>query len=412
MIETPTSPNTPTAKPGTPTMPGGFMSFLKQLGQRDLSQLPVLAALAAIAIYFNFFLGPDLNGIFLGSRNLSNLSLEMVTMGTISLAAVIVLLLGEIDLSLAAVAGFSGAIMVTLSVNHHFSAPAAILAALVAGLVIGTVNGLLVAVIRVPSFIVTLAALIFYSGFLEHILLPQTTIRLTDPGLTDIASNYLSPTFSIGLPILAVVLYAVFTIGGRLMRQRRGLEVPSIVDPLVRIGALALLAIVVISVYTNYLGIPISLTILFVLVVIFWVVLRFTTFGRHVYATGGNIEAARRAGINVVMVRVSVFALASMLAAIAGMLEASRQISASAQVDPVLLLDAIAAAVIGGVSLFGGRGSPWAVFLGGLVIQGLLTGLTLRGESSDIQQMIEGGALILAIILDALIRRRNAVSGR
>ncbi|HKD73994.1 MAG TPA: inner-membrane translocator, partial [Ktedonobacterales bacterium] len=148
------------------------------------------------------------------------------------------------------------------------------------------------------------------------------------------------------------------------------------------------------------------------LVLIVWMVLRFTTFGRHVYATGGNTEAARRAGINVVMVRVTVFALASMLAAAAGILESSREISAAAQVDPTLLLNAIAAAVIGGVSLFGGRGSPWAVFMGGLVIVGLLNGLSLRSASGDIQQMIEGAVLILAIMLDAVIRRRNAVSGR
>ena len=175
---------------------------------------------------------------------------------------------------------------------------------------------------------------------------------------------------------------------------------------------MSVVVILALSVFENYLGVPKVAMIVIVTIAISWLVLKFTTFGRHVYAVGGNTEAARRAGINVTLVKISVFATTSFIAGIGGILEASRTISASAQVSPSLLLDAIAAAVIGGVSLFGGRGSVWSVLLGALLIGGLLNGLTLQGRGADIQQMIEGTVLILAVIVDAVIRRRNAVSGR
>jgi D-xylose transport system permease protein len=395
-----------TTNPGTPAEEKD--SFFKQIGQRDLSQFAILGALVLMAIYFNV----TNDGLFLSARNISNLFLQVVTIGTVSLAAVLVLLLGEIDLSLAAVSSLSGTVMVVLSVRGGWNPWAAILAALVTGLIVGTINGVLIAVLRVPSFIVTLAGLIGYSGLLLHILLPQTTVRLDDPILTGISEKYMPDWLGIGLPILAVVLYAFYIINNHISRQRRGLAVPPLWDPALRIGGVAVAVIVLLTIFENYLGVPISPMIMFGLITLFWIILRFTTFGRHVYATGGNIEAARRAGINVINVKITVFALASMLAAAAGILEASRTISASAQVDSTLLLNAIAAAVIGGVSLFGGRGSAWSVVIGMLVIGGLLNGLTLQGRPGDVQQMIEATVLILAVVLDAILRRRNAVSGR
>jgi len=180
-----------------------------------------------------------------------------------------------------------------------------------------------------------------------------------------------------------------------------------------RLGVVIALTIVGLFVFENALGVPYSLLIIFGVLIIFWLALRFTTYGRHVYAVGGSPEAARRAGINVTIIRISVFALASMLAGIGGVLESSRTISASAQVDPQLLLLAIAVAVIGGVSLFGGRGSVWGVLLGILIIGSLENGLTLfSATSQDVKLMIEGIVLIVAVVLDAITRRRNAVSGR
>ena len=153
---------------------------------------------------------------------------------------------------------------------------------------------------------------------------------------------------------------------------------------------------------------PITAIVLLGLILIFWLIMRFTTFGRHVYAVGGNAEAARRAGINVVGIRIAIFGLASTLAAMAGILEASRIISGSAQIDPTFLLNAIAMAVIGGVSLFGGRGSVWAVVIGMLIIGSLANGLVLLGKGTDIEQMVEGAVLLIAVTVDAVARRRNA----
>lgn len=401
-------PSSTTVAAPTPSDPRLAPRSLTRWLRGDLGQLPVLVALILIAIYFNV----ASQGFFLIPRNLSNLALQIATIGTLALASVLVLLLGEIDLSLAAVSGVCGAVLVTLSVYHNWSPLAAILAALVVGAVIGLINGFFVAIMRVPSFIVTLAGLIFYSGVLIRILLPNTTIRLTDEFLTGLAAEYLDPVTGTVIPLVAIGIYALLAIRNRYARARNGLAVDpwSVVIGRVAIAVIAVL--LAIFVFSQYLGVPVTTLILMTVIVIFWLLLRFTPFGRHVYAVGGNAEAARRAGISVTSIKLVIFTLAGALAALAGILESSRTISASPQVDPTLLLDAIAAAVIGGVSLFGGRGSVWAVVIGSLVIGSLANGLTLLSQGSDVKQMVEGGVLLIAVTADALIRRRSAVTGR
>jgi D-xylose transport system permease protein len=260
---------------------------------------------------------------------------------------------------------------------------------------------------------VTLAAYIFYSGLLLHILLPQTTVRVTDHGITNIMSGYLTFPWDILVPIPIIAIYAWALISERMRRAKSGLAVAPAWTMWGRIGVVIVLTIVALVVFESALGVPYSMLIILALLLIFWLLLRFTTFGRHVYAVGGSPEAARRAGINVILIRISVFALGSLLAGLGGILESSRTISASAQVDPQLLLLAIAVAVIGGVSLFGGRGSVWGVVLGILIIGSLENGLTLFSATSQVVKlMIEGIVLIVAVVLDAVTRRRNAVSGR
>jgi D-xylose transport system permease protein len=402
------SNQTVNASPAPQATQGFSWQSITRIFRGDLGQGPVLAALIVMSLYFQ----SDSQGLFLSSRNLSNLVLQSAVGGVISLAAVMVLLIGEIDLSLAAVSNLCGAVMMVLIVYHGFSPFFAVLAGLLTGVVIGTINGFLVAYLRVPSFIVTLAGLIGYSGLLLHVLLPNTTIILRDPGLLSIASSYVSLPLSLVVGIGAIVAYAAINLGSQAVRRRDGLKLEPQWQVYARIGAVAVALIIALSIFDNYLGVPYLAVILIGLILIFWLLLRFTTFGKHVYAVGGNAEAARRAGINVLQTRVIVFALTSGLAAVGGILEVSRSTTASAQVSNVLLLNAIAAAVIGGVSLFGGRGSPWAVVLGSLLIYGLFNGLTLQGRTSDIQQMVEGIVLILAVILDALLRRRSAVTGR
>ena len=399
-----TLPQQPPTAPAPPTGPTGLAALFRG----DLGQIPVFLTLVVIAIYFQI----TSQGLFLSPRNISNLLLQIATIAMLGVASVFVLLLGEIDLSLAAVAYTCGGVMVVLSVRHGWGTFPALLAGLVTGAVIGLVNGFFIAYLRVPSFIVTLAASIAYSGLVLHILLPNTSIILTDPTLVALATDYLPLWLGIVLPIVGVALYIAGVIVSRINRQRIGLVVPPLWNPILRIGLVAVIVIVVVSVLESNLGVPVSTGIVLALILLFWLILRFTAFGRHIYAVGGNAEASRRAGINVVGIRLVVFVLASTLAAVGGILEASRTVSGSANIDQSLLLDAIAAAVIGGVSLFGGRGSVWAVILGSLIIGSLSNGLDLLSQGTDIKFMVEGAVLLVAVTVDALLRRRSAVSGR
>lgn len=397
------------AAPTAPAPAAGPMQLMRdRLRRGDLGQLPVVLTLVLIAIFFEI----TSSGLFLLPRNLSNLLLQIAATGLISLGAVLVLLIAEIDLSLGVVSYVCGTVMVVLSVQHGASPFVAILGALVVGAVIGLVNGIFVAVLRVPSFIVTLAALIGYSGLVLHILLPNTTIRLSDTFLAGIAANYLTFPWDLLVPIPFIAVYVILELWNRIRRQRAGLSQMPLWELGVRTGAVVVVFALGLIVFENYRGIPYSTLILVGVILLFWLIMRFTAFGRHVYAVGGSAEAARRAGISVVGIRVVVFTLASTLAAVGGVLAASRAISGTAQIDQTLLLDAIAIAVIGGVSLFGGRGSVWAVVLGALVIGSLKNGLDLLGQQQDIKQMVEAVVLIIAVTADAITRRRNATGLR
>ena len=377
-----------------------FASFLRGA---NLSQFAVVLALVLIGIFFQI----TSQGLFLGPRNLSNLVLQIATIGTLGLGAVLVLLIGEIDLSLGVVSYTCAAISGVLSVQHGWPAYAAILAGLATGAIIGLINGIFVAIVRVPSFIVTLAGLLAYQGVVIHILFPQTSLNLVDPYLANIATSYLPLTLGIGLPVLAVVLYGVWLSVDRIRRQRIGLTVPPFWATWLRIGAAAVIVIGAIALFESYLGVPQSTVILLGLILLFWLILRFTPFGRHIYAVGGNAEAARRAGINVTRIRIAVFVLAAMLAAVGGILQASRLDTASSEVDQTLLLNAIATAVIGGVSLFGGIGSVWGIVLGSLVIGSLSNGLALLNQNPDVTFFVEGLVLLIAVTINTVAQRRS-----
>jgi D-xylose transport system permease protein len=387
---------------------GDFISRIRGIVGNDLGQIPVFIGLIIIAIYFQI----AGNGFFLTPQNLTNLVQQIITIAIVSLAAVLVLLIGEIDLSLAAVSALCGAFMGVLSARHDFPAWAAILVAILAGLVIGAINGFFISVLRMPSFIVTLAALIFYQGLLLAVLFPQTTLPIRDDAITNIAVTYLPEYLGIGIPVALAVIYSLSLVISRAARQRAGLPVMTVGQLVFRIGLVAVIVISLVTYFDNYLGVPLVAIILVALIITFWLITTRTRFGRHIYAVGGNAEAARRAGIRVVGLRIMIFSLASMLAAIGGILLASRQVSAASAIDQTLLLSAIAAAVIGGVSLFGGRGSVWAVVLGSLIVGSLENGLDLIGQSTAVKNMVEGVVLLVAVLIDALTRRRNATGLR
>jgi D-xylose transport system permease protein len=384
-------------------------AIMTRLRRGDVGMLPAILMLIVIVAVFTYIS----NGVFLYPINLSNLLLQESYIAVIALAAVLVLLLAEIDLSLAAVAYFCGGVVTILTTYHNWPTALALLATLATGCVIGLINGFFVAVMRIPSFIVTLASFLICSGLLLLIEFPNTSIRMNDPFILGILSGYVIFPWDVLSPIPFIAIYAGALLYERSRRAKLGLRTDPLWSVWVKVGVVAVLAAITIGVLEYALGVPYSLYVVLGITLLLWLVLKFTTYGRHVYAVGGNQEASRRAGIRVTAVRVSVFTLASTLAACAGILLTSETGTAPTGIDPSLLLLSIAVAVIGGVSLFGGRGSVFGMLMGILIIGSLQNGLALfPSNNGSYQFILEGAVLLAAVVLDAIVRRRNAVSGR
>lgn len=397
------------AKSGVGDIPVPKQRFsLQSLMRGDLGFIPVLLTLALITVYFQI----TTTGVFLQARNLSNLTQQIVVISILSTAAVLVLLLGEIDLSLAAVAQTCAAIMAVLSVYQNWNPWLAILVGLLAGTAIGLVNGFFIAVLRVPSFIVTLAGSIGYAGLLLLVLGRQTTLVVRDPTIRSLAPTYLNPIWGWGIPLLVIALYAVGVWFEQRRRAQAGLAAKKPSQLAIQIGIVAAIVVITIALFQSYQGVPQSVLISLGVIVLFWLLLKKTPFGRHLYAVGGSAEAARRAGINVVGMKLTVFALASTLAALAGIMLTSRSTAVATQISSTLLLNAIAAAVIGGVSLFGGRGSVWAVVLGALIIGSLDNGLDLLNQDQSVKAIVQGAVLLLAVTVDAVVRRASPAKAK
>jgi len=382
-----------------------------QLLRGDLGFLPVLLTLIIIIVFFQIIT----NGLFFNTGNLTNLFLQTAQVGLCGLGVILVLLLGEIDLSVAAVSTFCGVVMGVLSERVGLPPWLSIPGGILAGALAGFINGYFIAVLRIPSFIVTLASSISYSGLLITLLNNQATLPIYNSFIVSIAGSpesYFPDGLGIGLPTAAVLIYVIYRIYNYRRRASLGLRNPSFPQFLVYLIIPVVLVEGLVALFESNHGVPYSTGILFGAIVLFWILLTKTSWGRHVYAVGGNKEAARRAGINIVAIQLTVFTFCSALAAVGGVIEASYTFSATTQVSPFLLLNAIAAAVIGGVSLFGGRGSVWAIVLGMLIIGGLSNGLALKNLGTDALEIIEGLVLLAAVTADALIRRLQARTGR
>jgi len=387
-----------------------ILGSINKLKSGDLGMVPVIVGLIAIWIVFQ-----TQNSRFLSSRNLVELSLDSATIGMISIGVVLILLLGEIDLSIGSVSGVSGAILAVLLVYHDWPVALAILAALAAGLAIGTLYGLLYTRFGVPSFVITLAGLLAFLGLQLMVLGKNGTVNLpVNSSLIDFASfKFLSPMASYILAVLAGVVYFMFR--ARTIRQRiaANLSGPTIRSVAIR-AVLLTVALAYLAFYLNEdRGIGYMPLLWVLAIVLVDLLLRKTAWGRHVFAVGGNEEAARRSGIAVNRVYLSVFALTSGFAALGGVLAAARlqsvaQTSGGADVN----LMAIAAAVIGGTSLFGGRGSTYAALFGMLVLQSITSGLNLIGVEAEVRYMVTGAVLLLAVTIDSLSRRARTTSGR
>lgn len=389
---------------------GWLGSVRNRLKGGDLGSLPVIVGLIVIAAFFY-----SQDAAFLSSRQLVSITQFAAPVGIISLGIVLVLLLGEIDLSVGAMSGMAAAVMTVQVVNNGHSLFFGMAAAILLGMIVGGVFSILYLKIGIPSFVISLAGFFIFQGVLLRVLGSQGTINLPDSnGLVEFARNkYVDGTAGYVIVALIVAIYFVSSWYGGQRRRKAGLSAPPMVWLLVR-SALMLGGLSYLTYYLNEDRGWGYLWLLFVaLVVGMDLMLRKTTWGRHVFAVGGNEEAARRAGIRVGLIYASVFMACSTFAAIGGMLIAAQLTSvsqASGTVDTNLI--AIAAAVIGGTSLFGGRGSAYSAMLGILVLQSIQSGLNVIGVGSEVRFMITGAVLMLAVAIDSVARRARSSSGR
>src|SRR5215211_3133877 len=384
------------------------LELLRRFVAGDLAELRVVLALAVIWLVF-YIQEPR----FMSSVNLSNLVLQMTAVGLVSIGVVHVLLLGEIDLSVGAVSGLAAAIMAVLNVKHGWSPYLAIAAAVAAGMAIGLFQGSVFTRFAVPSFVVTLAGLLAWPGAQLEVLGETGTVNITDSKVTGLTSTFYSETVGWIFAFLAIGAFAGLTLLSRQRRVTAGLPAPPLSTLVIRIVLVAVAVLVGIWILNDDRGLPLAVLILVGFVLLFFHITTRTTFGRHIFAVGGNAEAARRAGIGVTRVRVIVFMIASTMAAIGGIMAASRllAVNQSSGAGDFLLL-AIAAPVIAGTSLFGGRGSVWHALLGALVIQSISNGMDLLGLESSVKFMVTGAVLLAAVVVDAIARRQRQAAGR
>ncbi|WP_327086256.1 sugar ABC transporter permease [Nonomuraea sp. NBC_01738] len=388
---------------------GYWTEFKRRIKGGELGPLPVIIGLIVIWLVFQ-----TLNDRFLSAQNLSNLSVDIVATGLISVGIVFVLLLGEIDLSAGAVSGACAAVLAVLNVNNGWNPVAAIVAAVAVGAAMGLLHGFFFAKLGVPSFVVTLAGMLAWTGFQLYVLGPNGTINLPDGLVTSLTDTYFGYVIAAyGLAAVATLGFLAVSIVGNNRRRAAGVPSRTLGDIVFRTAVLAVVAFGAAYVLNLYRGLPLALLIFLVTVVLADFVQRRTKYGRSIFAVGGNIEAARRAGINVAFIRVSVFVISGAFAALGGIFAASRIASASqATGQSNVLMMAIAAAVIGGTSLFGGRGSSYSALLGMLVIQSIASGMALQGVSNSIQFMVTGAVLLAAVVIDSISRRSQKASGR
>jgi len=376
----------------------------------DLGALPVVVGLALIWTVFQ-----TLNPVFLSSRNLVDLTMQCAAIGTISLGIVLVLLLGEIDLSVGSVSGLASAILAVSFVQLRWPLLIAVVAAIAAGCLAGLLYGVLYVRFGVPSFVITLAGLLGFLGLQLWVLGDAGSINLPfDSWLVQFAQHaFLPPWAAYLLAIATTAAYAWSHVRRAQRRAAADLDSRSYGEIAVRSAIMAAVLLLVVWYLNLSRGVGAMFVLFLVLVVAAHLALSRTRWGRAVYAVGGSVEAARRAGIRVDRIYLSVFALCSMLAATGGVLAAARLAAANQSSGAGdTNLNAIAAAVIGGASLFGGRGTAFAALLGVIVIQSISSGLTLLNLDSSVQFMVTGVVLVLAVIIDSMSRRTRAAAGR
>jgi D-xylose transport system permease protein len=394
-----------------PTLKGAATDYWSRVKAGDIGSLPAILGLVVLCLVFG-----SMSSVFLTPGNLANLITQAAAVIVIAMGLVFVLLLGEIDLSAGYTAGVTGAVLVILITNEGQPWYVALVASIAVGVLLGFLLGTLVARLGIPSFVVTLAAFLAFQGILLLLAGEGGTIRIEDPTVLAVQNSNMSPTVSWIFFLVVAVAYVLSGLSSMNSRRKAGLKTE--LKKLWIIKTAGLLLITGLAVFALNLersnnpdlvslkGIPYVVPVILLLLVIGTFVLGRTAFGRHIYAVGGNAEAARRAGIDVKRIRITAFMICSGLAAIAGLIFASRQNSISPTTGgSSTLLYAVGAAVIGGTSLFGGKGKMRDAILGGLVVAVIDNGMGLLGYAAGIKFIVTGLVLLISAGVDAISRR-------
>ena len=390
-------------------------NYIARVKGGETGSLPALLGLVILATIFAVA-----NPIFLKPINFANLLTQTATVTTLAMGLTFVLLLGEIDLSAGVTAGLSAAFLAITMSEYGVAWPIAAVIAISLGMLIGLLIGLLVAKVGIPSFVVTLAAFLAFQGLQLVVVGKGGLIGIDAPPILAIMNTPMPLIFGWILLGLIILIYVGTSIYTRVQRAASGQQNKPIGILVFRSIALIVVGAGFVSILnlerganpavTSLRGVPYVVPIVLILLAAGTFVLNRTKFGRHVYAVGGNAEAARRAGIQVSRVRITVFMISSTFAGIAGILMASRQASVDAAAGRSIVLSAIAAAVVGGVSLFGGKGRLSDAVIGGFVIAVIDNGLGLIGLASGLNLAITGGVLLLAATADAITSRKSRTS--
>jgi D-xylose transport system permease protein len=377
----------------------------------NLGSLPVIVGLTVIVILFGFTATN-----FFTAVNFNNIVVQMAGTTMLAYGVVFILLLGEIDLSIAYLSGIVGVTCAKLQepgTGHHLGGIWPIVLALILGVIIGAFQGSFVALIGVPSFVVTLAGLLAWQGFVQREIGAAGPIIIQNKWINDTASYFLPKGWGWGLWLVGSLVYIASVAWGMVNKRRHGVAIRYPYLVVARALGIPAVALVAVAISNHDRGVPVAGLIIIFFLLLWTYVAKRTTFGRHVYAVGGNAEAARRAGIGVARIRILVFMISGLMAGVGGIILAGNLQSVGPdQGGGTLLLDSISAAVIGGTSLFGGRGEVRAAVLGSAVIATISNGLFILGYQPGTIFIITGCILLFAVTLDTVARRRQAKTGR
>jgi D-xylose transport system permease protein len=370
----------------------------------DARAYTMIGALLAIWLLFTL-----LNDRFLSPTNLSNLFLQMSVTSILAIGMVLVIVAGHIDLSIGSIVGFTGGIAAILNVWYDWSFMPVILATVALGAAIGFLQGWIVAYRAVPAFIVTLGGMLMFRGMLFGTTGSVTIAPLT-PSLKSIGQAYVADVMGWIFGIVALIVAAILILRKRNARLKYGFDVEPIPISVLRMLVVGVLVLGFVYVMNSYKGIPVPFVMVIVLALIFTFISKNTTFGRQIYAIGGNSEASRLSGINIKRKTMYVFVLCNTLAAIAGLVLTARLSAATMSAGNMYELDAIAACVIGGTSLVGGAGTITGAVIGALVMASLDNGMSLMNLESFWQYIVKGAILVLAVYVDITNRNRKKIA--